>query len=69
MSQSTLRGSCLCGSRLPRQPKDTDSVIIPAGSLDDEAPMRPQARIFSESRASWSCANDELTVYPESPPQ
>jgi hypothetical protein len=34
-----------CGSRLPRQAQDT--VMIPAGSLDDEPPMRPQARIFS----------------------
>lgn len=58
----------LCGGRLPRQPQGTDSVIIPAGSLDDEAPMRPQARIFSESRTSWSCAGDELVVYPESAP-
>jgi hypothetical protein len=58
----------VCGSRLPRQPKDTDVVVIPAGSLDDEAPMRPQARIFSGSRANWSCGDDELTVYPEGPP-
>ena len=58
-----------CGSRLPRQPKDTDMVMIPAGSLDDEAPIKPQARIFSGSRAIWSCADDELPVYPESVPQ
>jgi hypothetical protein len=43
--------------------------MIPAGSLDDEAPIKPQARIFSSSRASWSCADDELRVYPESVPQ
>jgi hypothetical protein len=58
-----------CGGRLPRQPKDSDIVVIPAGSLDDEAPIKPQARIFSSSRASWSCADDELPVYPESVPQ
>jgi hypothetical protein len=58
-----------CGSRLPRQTKDTDSVIIPAGSLDDEVPIEPQARIFTGSRASWSCTGDELAVYPEYPPQ
>jgi len=29
-------------------------VVVPAGSLDDEAPLKPQARIFTESRASWS---------------
>ncbi|HXX83999.1 MAG TPA: GFA family protein [Casimicrobiaceae bacterium] len=58
-----------CGSRLPRQTRDTDVVMIPAGSLDDEAPIRPQARIFSASRASWSCTGDELPVYPEYPPR
>jgi hypothetical protein len=59
----------ICGSRLPRQAKDTDSVIIPAGALDDEAPIKPQARIYSGSRASWSCTDDELAVYQEYPPQ
>ncbi len=39
--------------------------MIPAGSLDDAAPIAPQARMFSDSRASWSCTDDELTEYPE----
>jgi len=58
-----------CGSRVPRQTKDTDIVMIPSGSLDDEAPIKPQARIFSGSRANWSCAGDALPAYPEYPPQ
>ena len=58
-----------CGSRLPRQAKDSDIVMIPTGSLDDEPPLKPQARIFSGSRASWSCTGDELPVYPEYAPQ
>ena len=59
----------LCGGRLPRQPKDTDTVVIPAGSLDDETPIKPQARIFAASCTSWSCAGDGLVAYQESPPQ
>jgi hypothetical protein len=58
-----------CGSRLPRQGKDSDLVMIPAGSLDDAAPIRPQARIFSTSRTSWSCTDGEIPVYPELPPR
>jgi hypothetical protein len=58
-----------CGGRLPRQAKDSDIVMIPAGSLDDAAPISPQANIFSGSRASWSCTDDELPAYPEFPPQ
>ena len=57
-----------CGSRLPRQAKDSDVVLIPAGSLDDEAPIKPQARIFAGSRVSWSCSDDVLPVYPDLPP-
>jgi hypothetical protein len=56
-----------CGSRLPRQAKDSDVVLIPAGSSDDEIPIKPQARIFSGSRTNWSCADDALPVYPELP--
>ena len=55
-----------CGSRLPRQAQETDIVMIPAGSLDDEPPIKPQARIFCGSRARWSCADDELPVYAQS---
>ena len=54
-----------CGSRLPRQAKGGDIVMIPGGSLDDEPPIKPQARIFYGSRASWSCEGDALPVYPE----
>jgi hypothetical protein len=58
----------VCGSRLPRQATGSDMVMIPAGSLDDEPPIRPQARIFDGSRAAWSCAGDNLPVYTEFPP-
>ena len=58
-----------CGGRLPRQAQGTDIVLIPAGSLDDEAPIAPQARIFCGSRASWSCSDDALPEFPEYAPQ
>ena len=89
MTQTTLKGSCLCGavkyevtgeakrftnqfcatcgSRLPRQAPGTDVVLIPAGSLDDDAPIKPQGRVFYGSRAGWSCADDGLPAYPEYP--
>jgi hypothetical protein len=45
--------------------KDSDVVIVPAGSLDSEPPIKPQARIFWDSRAAWSCGGDSLPVYAE----
>jgi hypothetical protein len=58
----------ICGGRLPRQPQE-DTVVIPAGSLDGETPIRPQARIFTDSRANWSCSGDGIPTYPGSPPR
>lgn len=55
-----------CGSRLPRQ--NADFVMIPCGSLDDESPIKPQARIFSGSSTSWSCTGDGLPAFAEYPP-
>jgi hypothetical protein len=57
-----------CGGRLPRQAAGSDLVMIPAGSLDDEAPIRPQAVIFAGSRAGWSCDSGEIQAYPQYPP-
>ncbi len=54
-----------CGSRLPRYVKEFDAVIIPAGSLDTDPPILPQARIFWGSRANWSCTGDDLPVHSE----
>jgi hypothetical protein len=56
-----------CGSPMPRVIPELDGVLIPAGSLDEEPPVRPQARIFWDSRAQWSCSGDDLPVYPEYP--
>ena len=58
-----------CGGRLPRQPPGTEMVVIPAGSLDSDAPIQPTARIFYGSRAAWSCGGDGLPVFPEYAPQ
>ena len=44
-----------CGSRMPRFIEKAGMVFIPAGSLDDEPDIGPQARIFTGSRAAWSC--------------
>ncbi|MFW2374410.1 MAG: GFA family protein [Gammaproteobacteria bacterium] len=55
-----------CGGPMPRVVPELDGILIPAGSLDTELPLSPQARIFWDSRADWSCA-DDLPVYSEYP--
>lgn len=64
----TNRFCSVCGGRVPRYVKETDFIVIPAGSLDSEPPIKPQARIFWDSRASWSCSGDGLPVHSEYAP-
>ena len=56
-----------CGGPLPREIKEMRMVFIPAGTLDGEPEIRPQARIFSASKASWSCMGDDIPSYPGYP--
>ena len=63
----TNRFCSVCGSRVPRYAKEIDTIVIPAGSLDSDPPISPQARIFWDSRASWSCSGDDLPVHSEYP--
>jgi len=48
------RGFCgTCGSALPITQMDGKLLVVPAGSLNSEVPIRPDAHIFVASRASW----------------
>jgi len=42
-----------CGSALPITQMDGKWLVVPAGSLNSEVPIRPDAHIFVASRASW----------------
>ncbi len=52
-----------CGASVAHFVPELDAVVVPAGSLDCEVPIKPQARIFWNSRAEWSCDGDELPRY------
>jgi hypothetical protein len=53
----------ICGGRVPRFVEAMGIVFIPAGSLDEEPSLRPQARIFVGSRASWSCEQGAIPAF------
>lgn len=55
-----------CGSALPRYDAKSGRAVIPAGSLDHEPDVKPEARIFWNSRAAWSC-EDDLPAFAEYP--
>lgn len=54
-----------CGGRLPRYVAETGFAIIPAGSLDSDPGIAPQARIFWDSKEAWSCGGDDIPVFAE----
>ncbi len=56
-----------CGSPLPRAVPELGLVVIPAGSLDSDPGIKPEARIFWDSRAEWSCEAGGLPTFPEYP--
>jgi len=56
-----------CGSSVARHVPELNAVVIPAGSIDSELPLKPQARIFWDSRADWSCSDEPLPHFAEYP--
>ncbi len=54
-----------CGSRMPRHVPELQVVMLPAGSLDNTPDILPQAHIFWDSRADWSCSAGDIPCYAE----
>lgn len=58
-----------CGSSLPWMAKSGRSVVIPAGTLDQDPGIRPRQNIFWQSRAEWRVEVDSLPHHDELPPR
>jgi hypothetical protein len=58
-----------CGSAVPHVGEDGSYLLVPAGSLDDDPQIRPQAHIFCASRAIWdemdTTAIPQFDAYPD----
>ncbi|WP_421718505.1 GFA family protein [Algiphilus sp.] len=58
-----VRSFCtVCGSALPTLQMNGRLLVVPAGSLDTDVPLRPQGHIFMESRANW---DEQLEKLPQ----
>lgn len=55
-----------CGASLPRHFPKLNMLSLPAGTLDMEPDIKPEARIFLDSKADWSC-QDEMPGFGEYP--
>ena len=49
-----------CGSALPTVKAQGKLIIVPAGSLDSEISIRPNAHLFVASKAGWDEALEEV---------
>jgi hypothetical protein len=58
-----------CGSSLPWLAQSGGTVIVPAGTLDDDPEIRPFQNIFCASRAVWYTDPSTLPEYDELPPR
>ncbi len=56
-----------CGSSLPWLAKSGRSVVIPAGTLDDDPGIRPTQNIYWQDRAPWREEVGDLVHYDELP--
>ena len=50
----------ICGSAVPNLQMDGALLLVPAGSLDSEIPIRPNAHIFTGSRSGWDQALEAI---------
>jgi hypothetical protein len=61
---ATRHSKCFCrncGSALPNMQMNGELLVVPAGSLNSEVLIRPNAHIFVSSRANW---DDSLEMVP-----
>ena len=56
-----------CGSSLPWLAKSGRSMVIPAGTLDQDPGIRPIHNIFWKDRAPWRTEVGDLVHYDELP--
>ena len=67
---STRHRNCFCatcGSALPDVQMNGALLKVPAGSLDSDVPLRPDAHIFFASRASWDEALEKIPTVAKLP--
>lgn len=62
------RSFCLgCGSALPYANAAAGFLAVPAGSLDSELRLRPDAHLFTASRAAWDQGLESIPAFPAFP--
>lgn len=56
-----------CGSTVPNQQMNGKLLVVPAGSLDDEITLTPDAHIFCSSKAGWDKDLERINKFEKLP--
>lgn len=56
-----------CGSALPNRQMDGKLLMVPAGSLDTDVPIRPNGHIFCANRANWDNELETIQTFEKLP--
>ena len=57
----------ICSSMLPRYVEARDIVVVPAGCLDTDVDIKPQAHIFINSKGNWDDVLNDVPCFEEMP--
>jgi hypothetical protein len=57
----------VCGSNMPTDAKSRCLVVVPAGCLDTDVDLTPQAHIFMDSKGNWDNTFNSLPTFDEMP--
>lgn len=57
-----------CGSVMPTVHEERGVTMVPAGSMDQDPGVKPQAHIYVGSKAPWFEITDDLIQFEEMPP-
>lgn len=58
-----------CGSTMPWLSRNDRTMIIPAGTLDDDPEIRPGGNVYYASKAAWHTVAGELPTFNVLPPR
>lgn len=69
-SPNGKRSFCtMCGSVAPLLMSEAGLAVVPAGTLDEDPGIRPQAHMFVGSKAPWYTISDSLPQHEAYPPE
>ncbi|WP_223671263.1 GFA family protein [Kangiella shandongensis] len=56
-----------CGSAVPTEVAGGKLIVVPAGCLDDDIPIKPTAHIFMDDKAKWEAGLNSCKKYSNAP--